>query len=214
MAVEWGLLGNGFNAMQVLQAAGQARQQRMAEERQMMQRQQAQRAAELRGRIIGGDESARREYAAMDEGYFNTLNAQTGAKAKADIEQLGQFALLADTPEKWDAYARQYVQMGHPEAAQYIGRYSPEARAAIIAQAGQAKALLEQQEAKWQSVPEGGTLVNTRDPGAVAAFQGRQGAGITQEQYQALPPGSPYTAPDGSRRVKGGAAPQGAATFP
>jgi hypothetical protein len=29
-----------------------------------------------------------------------------------------------------------------------------------------------------------------------------QGGGITKEQYDALPPGTPYTAPDGSQRVK------------
>jgi hypothetical protein len=47
---------------------------------------------------------------------------------------------------------------------------------------------------------QSGALVRSQNPqqGVVS----RQQDGITQEQYNALPPGTPYTAPDGSQRIK------------
>lgn len=47
---------------------------------------------------------------------------------------------------------------------------------------------------------QSGALVRSQNPqqGVVPSQQG----GITQEQYNALPPGTPYTAPDGSQRIK------------
>jgi hypothetical protein len=46
--------------------------------------------------------------------------------------------------------------------------------------------------------PEGNIIETAKKPPRVAP----QGGGITKEQYDALPPGTPYTAPDGSQRVK------------
>jgi hypothetical protein len=44
---------------------------------------------------------------------------------------------------------------------------------------------------------QNGELVPNEQKPSVA-----RGSGITQEQYAALPPGTPYTAPDGSQRIK------------
>lgn len=81
--------------------------------------------------------------------------------------------------------------------------------------------LISEDQAKYMVVPEGGTLVNTRDPEALSRFQGGQPpasqAGPARPQsradYEALPPGSQYIAPDGSVRTKGGAPSQGGGGF-
>ena len=36
---------------------------------------------------------------------------------------------------------------------------------------------------------------------------------VSKQDYDALPPGTPYIAPDGSRRVKGGQTPQASGPF-
>lgn len=49
-------------------------------------------------------------------------------------------------------------------------------------------------------------------PRVAASMNGA--APTSKEQYDALPPGAPYVAPDGSRRVKGGPTPQASGGFP
>jgi hypothetical protein len=100
---------------------------------------------------------------------YAALSKDQAAIAKQNAETIGNLALMANTPEKWDATVS---QLG-PDFAQYIGQFGM--RDAIIARAGQAKAFLEQQEPKYQVVPEGGMLVNTKDP---AALQQAANAGV------------------------------------
>lgn len=59
------------------------------------------------------------------------------------IDMIGQAALAADTPEKWDS-AVGYLSQFYPEVAQYKGQFSPGLREAAIAAAGQMKTHLEQ----------------------------------------------------------------------
>lgn len=82
------------------------------------------------------------------------------------------------------------------------------------------KDLITEDQARYQVIPEGGTLVNTRDPEALRRFQGGQvpsSSGPARPQsradYEALPPGSQYIAPDGTVRTKGGAPSQGGGGF-
>lgn len=67
-------------------------------------------------------------------------------KQKAMIEGakvLGEAAMAADTPEKWDA-AVDYLSQYYPKIAEYKGKFSPQLREATIASAGQMKAYIEQ----------------------------------------------------------------------
>jgi hypothetical protein len=66
-------------------------------------------------------------------------NKQSEAGKKILSERasmLGNAALYADTPEKWDQSIDWLVQNGHPEIADYKGKFSPESRGAAIAAAG------------------------------------------------------------------------------
>lgn len=112
--------------------------------------------------------------AAINWDDYAALNKQQAEIAKQNVETIGNLALMADTPQKWDATID---QLG-PQFAQYKGQFAM--REAIIARAGQAKAFLEQQAPKYQVIPEGGTLVNTRDP---AALQEIANANTPQPSY-------------------------------
>lgn len=100
-------------------------------------------------------------YAKADpEGAFSMLgklDEQQHAQAAKRVEAIGQAALLADTPEKWDQ-AVGWLSQVYPEISQYKGQFSPQVRQAAIAAAGQAKAYLEQ--TKPVSVGPGTHLVD------------------------------------------------------
>lgn len=148
-AVNFAQAGDGRMAMQVM---GDQRQQAS----------QA-RLADVRTRAAQGDPAAKSELAGLDWEGWAKLDEGTRKQAKERVEVLGQAALIADTPQKWDAVIDQLAPQ-YPELARYKGKFSPEARNAVIAQAGEAKALMEQLEPKYVSVPAGGYLedVNPR----------------------------------------------------
>lgn len=153
MAVDWRLAGQGFDASQVLQSFGQAQDRNILQQQRQLQQQELARRAEEQARqqataqeagalAASGDIQGGRRVALSGgnwelAGHFDKMEE---AQRKQQLEQfglLGQQALLADTPEKWDAAVRYYVQQGHPEAAGYLGQFGM--RDAVIAQAGLAK---------------------------------------------------------------------------
>lgn len=99
--------------------------------------------------------------AAINWDDYAALDTRQREIAKKNVETVGQLALMADTPEKWDATID---QMG-PDFAGYKGQFGQ--REAIIARAGQAKEFLDQQKPSYSVVPEGGMLVNTKNPAAL-----------------------------------------------
>lgn len=200
MSVNWGLAGPGINALEILNAAGNAQAQ--AQRAQAAQQEQAKQAqiARLSGDALNGDERARAQLAYIDRDFFQSLDKESHAKAKADLDTLGQYALLADTPQKWDAYVQQYVQMGHPEAQQYLGKFSPQLRESIIGQANLAKEYMAANEPKWVTPGEGGAF-NARDPNSVQGWM--------QSQNVAAPP-----RPVGKLTPIGGPTPQASGNFP
>jgi len=238
MAVDWSLQGRGFNALEALQSFGQVRQQQQGEQQrqQQLQAQQAQitarqQAAQQLG--AGDTQGAAQTYASVGDfngARFAAAAAKVGQEqALKQIDELGQLALLADTPEKWDAYATQYVQQGHPEAAQFIGRYSPEARAAIIAQAGKAKEYLDQQRVDYKVIPPGGYLqgfdsrgiplggAQTTPPVEQRAPQqgGAASSDLMAKAQAAIAAGAdPAAVMARLQQMQGGAPSQGGATFP
>jgi len=148
---------------------------------QQRQQQQQQQQSQMRVAAVQGDQSALEQLAGIDLEEYRQLRGDQREAAKQGIDTIGQLALMADNPQKWDSIVGKLAQ-ADPAFQQYVGRF--DMRDAIIAQAGQAKALLEQQQPKYQVIPEGGTLVNTRDPAAL-----QQVAAQNQALQASLPAG-------------------------
>jgi len=245
MAVDWSLQGRGFNAMEALQSFGQAQQQGLQRQQMALAQQQREREAQAQQqamaarqqasqRLAVGDAQGAAQTAAaggdFDYARFAATASEVGHKqAMQQIDELGQLALLADTPEKWDAYATQYVQQGHPEAARFIGKYSPETRAAIIAQAGKAKEFLDQQSVDYKVIPPGGYLQGFDSRGIplggaqttppVEQMAPQQGVATSSDlmakAQAAIAAGAdPAAVMARLQQMQGGAPSQGGATFP
>lgn len=64
------------------------------------------------------------------------FKAKQESAAKARMEVIGRAAKEARTPEAWDQIATHLAQNGFPEAAQFVGKFSPALRSAFMAQGG------------------------------------------------------------------------------
>lgn len=150
--------------------------------------------------------------AAINWADYAALNKQQAEIAKQNVEIVGNLALMADTPQKWDATID---QLG-PQFAQYKGQFAQ--REAIIARAGEAKAFLEQQAPKYQVIPENGTLVNTRDPAALQQIASGQTApnmaDLEAQAQAAIAAGADPEKVRARMQELGGAASNGGNTFP
>lgn len=58
------------------------------------------------------------------------------AKQERDAKTIALAVKNARDPQAWDAVVDEVVAMGYPDAAEFKGRFSPEARAAIMAAGG------------------------------------------------------------------------------
>jgi hypothetical protein len=153
--------------------------------------------------------------AKMEDRHFEDL--------KRSSEFLGQVALdisntpEADRPQKWASYVAQARGMGM-EVPPEFQTYSPQALNGAAVTGKQVQSIIDNHAPKYTPVPEGATLVNTRDPSAIAQFQGGGGQPTAIRDaagYDALPPGAQYIDPNGVHRTKGGApSSAGGATFP
>lgn len=137
------------------------------------QQQEAQQAAQLaatRRGAAAGDPQALIDLAGVSVDEYFKFDKQTREQVEKGIEVIGQAALLADNPQKWD----QTVQQLGPEFAQYMGRF--DLREGVVSKAKLAKEFIDINQPKYQVIPEGGTLVNTRDPAALAQVAGQNAA--------------------------------------
>ena len=174
--------------------------------------QQGQKEKQIRADVAAGRAPAT-ALAPINWDDYAALDAKQTEVALQNAKTVGQLALMADTPQKWDATID---QLG-PQFAQYKGQFAQ--REAIIARAGEAKAFLEQQAPKYQVIPEGGTLVNTRDPAALqqVANQNSSAANMADLEAQAQAAIAAGADPEKVRaRMKelGGQASPAPATFP
>ncbi|UXO93934.1 ejection protein [Pseudanabaena phage Pan3] len=133
-------------------------------QQQQAERQRQQQTRAQTGAALGGDMQALFELAQTDPEQF--------ARVRPQIEQInrtiGQIAAASTTPEQWDANVTRLVEMYGEGFRRYLGRF--DLRAVAIAQSGEMQQFLESQAPRYQVVPEGGALVNTRDPAALAQF--------------------------------------------
>jgi hypothetical protein len=176
--------------------------------------QQGQKEKQIRADVAAGRAPAT-ALAEINWDDYAALSKEQAEIAKQNVETIGQLALLADTPQKWDATID---QLG-PQFAQYKGQFAQ--REAIIARAGEAKAFLEQQAPKYMAPVDGAPLINVKDPAAVNAWNsgGQASAPVkvtTIDEARALPPGTKFIDPKGVERTVpgGGAASNGGSTFP
>lgn len=132
---------------------------------------------------------------------YAALSKEQADIAKQNVETVGQLALMADTPQKWDAVID---QLG-PQFAQYKGQFGQ--REAIIARSGQVKAFLEQQAPKYMAVPDGADLVNVKDPAALQAFaSGKAESQVSEGQTATNPQTGEKVIFQGGQWVKMGGA--------
>lgn len=134
--------------------------------------------------------------AAINWDDFVKYDDQQRKVAIDNAKTIGQIALFADTPEKWD---QQVANLG-PGFEQYKGQFG--LREAVIARSGQMVQHLENQRPQYMTPASDEDLVNIKDPAALAAFQAsRAGRG----------PVSPP--PPGFELDEGGPTPPASATF-
>lgn len=134
---------------------------------------------ELTQRALGGDATAMTELATVNFDRWRTLSTDQKAAAKQEAEVYGNAAMdvLSLPPQQRAQRIMGYAQqLGSQEIAQ-IAQLPPDqqeqALRAAIAEAGMVQKLIEMERPSYMAIPEGGTLVNTRDPGAVAQFGGQ-----------------------------------------
>lgn len=132
---------------------------------QQQKARQAAAEAEARRGAVRGDAQSLEALAGFNIDDYLKLDKRSQDEYKQGIDTIGQLAMLADTPEEWDDIVGQLAQ-ANPEFNKYRGRF--DLRQSVIAQAGQAKEFIEQNQPRYQVVPEGGMLVNTRDQAALA----------------------------------------------
>lgn len=173
-------------------------------EREAMQaRQQEQQVAQLTQRAMSGDDEALGQLATVKFDVWKTLDARSKEQAANEAKIFGNAAIdilqtgdPAQRMAKLQGYAQQLGGQ-YPEVAQ-IAQLPPEqleaALRGAVAEAQMVEKLIAMEQPRYQVIPEGGTLVNTRDPGAVSQFGQMQqapaprGAGgndaITMEIYR------------------------------
>lgn len=208
-----------INPRLAFQVQGQMQQQKAARAKIA----QEQRAAQLRQQAAQGDPAALQQLVGIDFDSWKTLDANKKQQIKAQTEYTGQAALrISQLPPQeqaaaWDQAIEQGVQQGYTGLADYRGKFSPQALNAAIDNAGLVEKYISLAEPKYMAIPEGGTLVNTRSPEAVAGFGATQAAPkqvASKAEYDALAPGTQYIAPDGSVKRKGGGSGNATGSFP
>ena len=170
-----------YNPQAALQLQGQ-QQKRMADQ----QRQQLMQAA------YGGDASAQRELFGIDPDLVMKLDEGSRKKVKEAVDFVSNAALQIDSlpeearPQAWAQYVQLAESRGMDIPAEYE-QYSPQVLQAAIAEAGMIDKLLSSREPKYQVIPEGGTLVNTRDPSALAQVAQQNAGpqpGVVEDGYR------------------------------
>lgn len=173
-----------------------------------------------RQQAAAGDPAARARLAGYDFDAWSKLNDDQRKQQALQSTTIGNaaFDVARRPPEQqaaaWDSYIDQLSQQ-YPELAQFKGKYTPELLQATIAQANMSQDWIKSQMPDYQVIPQGGTLIDTRNAQATQQFSPQQGSGnlpqiSSPDQARSLPPGSQFLLPDG--RI--GTVPGGPASAP
>lgn len=188
------------------QMAYQVSQQQRAAQQQAQQRQ-------TRIDAVSGNPQAVAQLAGDDFEAYKALSKEQRDEAERAWDVIGQVALAAETPEIWDNYVD---QLG-PAFASYKGRF--DMRMGVIAQAKQMKEYLAQIKPDYQVIPEGGTLVNTRDPAALQRVANQNTSAVNMADLEAQAQAAIAAGADPEKvrarlQELGGAASNGGGNFP
>lgn len=167
-----------------------------------------------------GDKGAIAQLAGVDLDAFIKLDSRSREVGKQRVGYIGEQALRISRlppemqPAAWDDAIQRGVEAGYSDLAAMQGKYSPDALNAAITNAGLVGKLFELTEPHYQAIPEGGTLVNTNDPGAVRSYMGGAG-GPAPAQSRTIGGKTYYQAPDGKWHDEpvGGGVGNGAGSF-
>ena len=240
MPTQWGGNGGGIVPTETQKTESQAAYERLAKinPRLALQAQdrvagqeaaraklmQEQRAADLRTKAAQGDPAALQELVGIDFEGWSKLDANKRRLIEDQTKYTGQAALrisqIKDPREQaaaWDQAVDQGVQAGYAGMADYRGKFSTQALNAAIDNAGLVDKFIELAQPKYIVRPQDSDLINVRDPEAIkAAGVGaptQVAAPASKADYDALPPGAQYRAPDGSIKRKGGGVSNGTGGF-
>lgn len=147
MAVDFGLLGNPVNPLQVLQSLALGQQQ--VHQRQQMEEERASRQREM---------ALREQQFGLQQQKLRSETQKMGLDSYAEAIQDVLRRPENERASTWDAYVDQFVAMGQPEAAQLRGRYSEQTARAMLAQAGKLSEFNKASEVDYQVIPQGGKL--------------------------------------------------------
>jgi hypothetical protein len=234
MAVEWGLAAPRFNALETLQAFGAAQQQRMQQQALEMKQAEQQRALQTQA-IVGqraqaGDYQGAQQVAAASGDFdlatqIQRLGAGERDRLKAEGEAIGRAAFaLRRLPQDQRAQAIQAMapalrQAGLSDQEIAGADLSDGGLDGYVALATSINDQFGQSQPRYQVIPEGGTLVDTRNPDAVRSVAGGgapSGGGSLEAQAQAAIAAGADPAAVRARlqQMQGGAAPQANSPFP
>ena len=185
---------------------------------------QEQRAADLRTKAAQGDPAALQQLVGIDFDSWKALDANQRKLVADQNSYIGQSALrISQLPAEqqaaaWDQAIDAGVQSGYSALAAKRGKYSQQALTGAIDDAKLVGEFLKLAEPDWRVVPEGGAIVNARDPKAIASLSGGTSGGdlpkiTSKADVDKLPPGAQFIAPDGSIKRKGGGVSNGTGGF-
>jgi hypothetical protein len=240
MPTQWGGNGGGIVPTETQKSESQAAYDRLAKinPRLAMQAQdrvagqeaaraklmQEQRAANIRTKAAQGDPAALQQLVGIDFDSWKALDANQRKLVADQNSYIGQSALrISQLPTEqqaaaWDQAIDVGVQSGYSALAAKRGKYSQQALTGAIDDAKLVGEFLKLAEPDWRVVPEGGTIVNARDPKAIASISGGSGGGdlpkaTSKADVDRLPPGAEFIAPDGSIKRNGGGVSNGTGGF-
>lgn len=156
--------------------------------------------------------------AALENLKMGMFAAKENRSAQADFtksqnDYLGNAALrISALPEEqraaaWDSAIKEGERQGYAGLSQAAGSYSPDTLNGALARASMTKDALSAGKPDYQVVPEGGSLVNMRDPKALSEFAPpeEQRGGVRRvaslDEARSLPPGTQFIDPDGKLRI-------------
>lgn len=131
----------------------------MQVKQQQAQQSQAQAAQQARMGAVRGDPGSLETLAGLDFDDYLRLDERSQKQYEQGIKTIGELALMANTPEKWDSIVGQLAQE-NPIFQQYIGRF--DRREAVIAQSGQASAFIDQNKPELRNLAYGDTLLDVQ----------------------------------------------------
>lgn len=212
---------NQINPRLAYQVKGQMQQEEVARAKAM----QEQQANALRVKASQGDPAALQQLVGIDFDSWKTLSADKKKMVADQTAYTGQAALRISQlpPEQqamaWDQAIEQGVQAGYAGLSDYKGKFSPQALNAAIDNAGLVEKFISLAEPKYMAVPEGGTLINTRNPQAVGAFgapqapQAQPAPTMAPEQALRDATARGYVLPDEAAAIMAGLGTNGQAAF-